>query len=131
MSRSHTVVRGALFLGVATALTAAVACNTDTHLVVPVPANPIFQNYVAIGNSLTAGYQSSGINDSTQRQAYSYLLAKQMGTRFAYPSLTAPGCAPPVNNFLAQSRVTLAGAPASTSTTCALRDPAFVTAVLN
>jgi lysophospholipase L1-like esterase len=97
----------------------------------PAPANPIFQSYVAIGNSLTAGYQSGGINDSTQRQAYSYLLAKQMGTRFAYPSLKAPGCAPPVNNFLTQSRVTLAGAPPSTSATCALRDTGSITAILN
>ncbi|HEY4218345.1 MAG TPA: SGNH/GDSL hydrolase family protein [Gemmatimonadaceae bacterium] len=127
MSRSQPAVRGALFVGLA-AITAAVAvaCNGDTHLVNPPFASPIFQSYVAIGNSLTAGYQSGGINDSTQRQSYAYLLAHQMGTRFAYPSLKAPGCPPPVNNFLAQTRV-----GNGTASTCALRDPASVTAILN
>jgi lysophospholipase L1-like esterase len=123
MSRSHKVARGALFLGVAAAL---FGCTSDTHLVNPSVANPIFQSYVAIGNSLTAGYQSGGINDSTQRQSYAFLLAHQMQTRFAYPSLKAPGCPPPVNNFLAQTRV-----GNGTSVTCALRDPASVTGVLN
>jgi len=55
-------------------------------------------SYVALGNSITAGYQSGGINDSTQRQSYALLLARQMGTRYAYPALTMPGCAPPINN---------------------------------
>jgi lysophospholipase L1-like esterase len=128
MSRSHTVVRGALLLG---AVGAMVACNSDTHLVVPPVADPIFQSYVSLGNSITAGYQSGGINDSTQRLAYPVLLAKQMGTRFAYPSLVMPGCAPPVNNFLAQTRVTLTGSAASTASTCLLRNPASVTAVIN
>jgi lysophospholipase L1-like esterase len=123
MSRSHEVVRGALVLGIAAAL---FACTGDTHLVNPPVASPIFQSYVAIGNSLTAGYQSGGINDSTQRQSFAFLLARQMGTRFAYPSLKAPGCPPPINNFLAQTRV-----GNGTSVTCALRDPASVTATLN
>ena len=34
---------------------------------------------------IKAGYQSGGINDSTQKQSYAVLLAKQMHTRFAYP----------------------------------------------
>lgn len=70
----------------------------------------VFSSYVAIGNSLTAGYQSSGISDATQKQSFAYLLAQQMGTRFAYPSLTNPGCPAPVINFLTQTRP--AGAPA-------------------
>jgi lysophospholipase L1-like esterase len=128
MSRTHALSRGALLLGAGMAM---LACSTDHSLVLPTPTDPIFQSYVALGNSLTAGYQSGGINDSTQRQSYAVLLAKQMNTRFAYPSLAMPGCPPPVNNFLAQTRVTLKGAPASTSTTCALRNPSSVTAVLN
>ena len=128
MHRLHTSVRGALLLGVASTVA---ACNSDTHLVLPTVKNDIFSSYVALGNSITAGYQSGGINDSTQRLSYAVLLAKQMGTRFAYPSLVMPGCPPPVNNFLTQTRVTPKGAAASTGTTCLLRDPLSVTAVIN
>jgi hypothetical protein len=65
----------------------------------------MFDSYVAIGNSITAGFQSSGITDSTQRRSYAFLLAQSMGTRFAYPSLNNPGCPSLINNFLLQSRV--------------------------
>lgn len=111
---------------VAAALTVAaivVSCSeTDNDVLGPRPtgANSIFQNYVALGNSITAGYQSSGINDSTQRRAYPVLLAQQMGVRFAYPRLAGPGCAPPVIDFLTQSRGTFGGT-ANTSTTCLAR----------
>ena len=128
MYRSHTIARGALLLGAAGAI---VACNSDTHLVIPTVNNNIFRSYVALGNSITAGYQSGGINDSTQRLSYPVLLANQMGTRFAYPSLAMPGCAPPVNNLLTQTRVTPKGYPASTATSCYLRNPSSVTAVIN
>ena len=59
----------------------------------------LFDSYVALGNSLTAGWQSGGINDSTQRQSYAYLLARQAGARFVYPSLAMPGCPVPATNF--------------------------------
>src|SRR6478672_13725223 len=106
MSRTHTVVRGALLLG---AVAAFAACSSNDTIFGLTAVNPIFASYVALGNSITAGYQSGGINDSTQKQSYAVLLAKQMNTRFAYPSLKMPGCPPPVNNLLTQSRVTLAG----------------------
>ena len=128
MSRTHTVVRGALLLG---AIAAFAACSSNDTIFGLTPVNPIFTSYVALGNSITAGYQSGGINDSTQKQSYALLLAKQMNTRFAYPSLKMPGCPPPVNNLLTQSRVTLAGQPASTSTTCAYRDTNSVKLTLN
>src|SRR5258705_9335368 len=86
----------------------------------------IFRNYVAIGNSITAGWQSGGINDSTQQQAYPRLLAIQMGTPYKYASLVTPGWPPPVGNFQTQARVGGATAPP-----CALRAPASVTDVLN
>src|SRR5215217_9510805 len=114
MSRTQVLVRGALGslgLGVAAAM---VACDTGANTLGPKVVDPIFRNYVAIGNSITAGYQSGGINDSTQRQSYAVLLARAMGTRFAYPSLAMPGCAPPLTNLLTQTRVTLAGSSAST-----------------
>lgn len=128
MSRTHTVVRGALLMG---ATAGFMACHADNFILAPTPIDPIFTNYVSLGNSITAGYQSGGINDSTQAQSYAVLLAKQMKTRFAYPALAKPGCPPPVNNLLTQTRVTLNGQPASTPTTCAFRSQASVTATLN
>src|SRR5262249_23154204 len=98
MTRTR-IARGALLAAGA----AMVACQADTHISDPTPLNPLFSTYVAMGNSITAGYQSGGINDSTQRQSYAYLLARQMSTRFAYPSLVMPGCPPPVSNLLTQA----------------------------
>src|SRR3954468_9650341 len=125
---NRILFRGAALLSVV----AASACTDKTAKVLgprPADANGIFQSYVSLGNSITAGYQSAGINDSTQQRSYAVLLAKQMGTRFAYPSLVNPGCPPPLNNFLTQTRVTPTGFPASTSASCYLR--ANTVAILN
>ena len=84
--------------------------------------NAIFQSYVAIGNSITAGYQSSGINNAGQLAAYPTLLAAQMGTRYAYPALASVGCPPPIINFQTQARPT-----GTTAATCALRDSTAAT----
>ncbi len=126
MSRTHSAARGALLLGAVAAF--ATACNSDNAILGPRANDPIFQSYVALGNSITAGFQSGGINDSTQKQSYALLLAKAMNTRFAYPALAGVGCPPPVNNLLTQTRV---GGATSTSTTCQLRSPASVTELLN
>ncbi len=104
------------------------ACQSD-HAVLGSPSpsgGDIFKSYVAIGNSITAGYQSGGINDSTQRQSYARLLATAMGTQYHYASLNMPGCVPPIANTQTGARV--AGA---TSSTCALRATASATDVLN
>jgi lysophospholipase L1-like esterase len=100
--------------------------NNDAVGPQPVGANAIFQNYVAIGNSITAGFQSSGISDATQQVAYPRLLAVQMGTRYAYPSLAGVGCPPPITNFQTQTRPT-----GTTGTTCQLRTAATATDILN
>ncbi|GLC27155.1 SGNH/GDSL hydrolase family protein [Roseisolibacter agri] len=75
------------------------ACAKDPELLLapapPATANAAFMSrYVAIGNSITAGYQSGGINDSTQRRAYPALIARALGTSYSAPFLTGPGCAP-------------------------------------
>ena len=77
---------------------AVVACESSRDLFGPNPplGGEIFRSYVAIGNSITAGWQSGGINDSLQQQAYPRLLAIQMGTPYQYASLVAPGCPPPL-----------------------------------
>ena len=45
------------------------ACHND-ELFRPAaqPTNALFARYVSMGNSITAGFQSGGINDSTQLQ---------------------------------------------------------------
>jgi lysophospholipase L1-like esterase len=51
---------------------------------------------VAIGNSLTAGFQSSGLVEDFQLNSYPYLLAQQMGkTEFEQPLIAAPGIGSP------------------------------------
>src|SRR5690606_18586577 len=128
MSRIRSL-RGIAVAGSALALLA--ACEGPVEIRQPPvsSANGLFDRYVALGNSLTAGYQSGGINDSTQKEGYAYLLGRQMmGDDYAYPQLAGRGCAPPVANFQTQERV---GGPTVTDKTCDLRSAGSVTAVLN
>ncbi len=79
------------------------ACD-DESLMPPTPAaGAMFARYVAIGNSITAGFQSGGINDSTQEESYAVLLARQFGleldVEFNIPRLAFPGCPPPLVNI--------------------------------
>src|ERR1051325_10937737 len=124
MFRIQHIVRGALS---AVVLGGALSCTSDHSAILTPVVNPIFRSYVALGNSITAGFQSDGINDSTQSRSYAVLLARQMSTRFAHPSLVMPGCRPPIASFTTQARV----GTGSTSTTCLLRNPASVTQILN
>ena len=51
---------------------------------------------VAVGNSLTAGFQSSGMMEAFQLNSYPFLLAQQMGkTEFEMPWVSAPGIGVP------------------------------------
>ncbi|HVA56970.1 MAG: SGNH/GDSL hydrolase family protein [Gemmatimonadaceae bacterium] len=122
------LLRGAAVAGLLGTL---VSCQAE-HTVGPLySAGPLFQSYVSLGNSLTAGYQSGGIDDSTQQRGYAVLLARQFGTRFAYPSLLNPGCPPPISVFQTGARVTPTGYPPSTEASCYLRNPTSVTDILN
>ncbi|HEV2130597.1 MAG TPA: SGNH/GDSL hydrolase family protein [Longimicrobiaceae bacterium] len=56
----------------------------------------LFRRYVALGNSITAGFESEGINDSTQMNAYSVLLAAKAGAQFNVARLQKPGCPAPL-----------------------------------
>ena len=118
----HRAVPAAVLLAVL------VGCE-HTDLVSP-PRNAVnrtlFLSYVAIGNSVSAGFQSGGILDTTQIESFAAILAHQAGTRYAYPALRSPGCPPPIVNFQTQARL---GGP--TAPPCSLRDPASVTAALN
>lgn len=111
-------------------LVVATGCTDKAAKVLgPTPqGNGLFDRYVSVGNSITAGWQSDGINDSTQKQSYAFLLAQQMGTRFAYPSFSKPGCTPPIANWVTQKRIdSLAPVPNG----CALRDATKATDILN
>ncbi|MGI8402344.1 MAG: SGNH/GDSL hydrolase family protein [Gemmatimonadaceae bacterium] len=124
MLRLTPITRVAI-LGAAAAL---LACSENRELLgTETPAGgEIFKSYVALGNSITAGYQSSGINDSTQRQSFARLLAGQMGTQYHYAALSLPGCPPPLANTQTGARVGGATAPP-----CALRIGSSVTDILN
>jgi lysophospholipase L1-like esterase len=105
------------------ALVAALAACDNESLKPPTEqtglVDPMFARYVAFGNSITAGFQSGGINDSTQAQSYANLLAGQMGTEFNLPLLNKPGCPPPYVNVFTQE--VLAGNTPVPG--CGLRNP--------
>ena len=91
----------------------------------PIPSGgEQFSTYSAIGTSIGAGIQSAGINDSTQREAYTTQLAEAMGLTpgvdWFYPSFAGFGCPAPFTNPLTQARLG-GGTPP-----CSRRDPASV-----
>src|SRR5829696_2118393 len=52
----------------------------------------LFVRYVSMGNSITAGFQSGGLNDSLQSRAYPVFLAARAGATFNAPLVARPGC---------------------------------------
>jgi len=74
------------------------ACVGDDEVLNPAvdpAAGALFVRYVSLGNSITAGFQSAGIVDSTQRNAYPNLLARAAGNiPFNQPLFARPGCPP-------------------------------------
>ncbi|HEX4560258.1 MAG TPA: hypothetical protein VH113_00385 [Gemmatimonadales bacterium] len=115
---TKTTMRYLAALGIL--LGAAAACNNDElfHNSTMDPVDPLFTRYVAMGNSLTAGFQSAGVNDSTQVQACPAVLALQMHTPFWQPLMNRPGCTPPIVSVFSVPRTYVGGAPAGA---CALR----------
>ena len=73
------------------------------------PVDPLFARHVAIGNSITAGFQSGGISDATQRASFPALIARQARAPYSYASLGA-GCPPPITDL----RLALSGGGVST-----------------
>lgn len=98
----------------------AAACFSDEKLNSPSAptGGTLFARVVSMGNSITAGFQSAGINDSTQRQSYAFLLAQRAGSPYYYASLNDPGCPAPFDVNTTQHRV-----GGGSSTSCALRAP--------
>jgi len=123
MYRTRYLARGVVAV---MAISAISACSRSDDVVRVKPVDPLFTTYVSIGNSFTAGFQSGGINDSTQRQSYAVLFAQAVNTPFRIPLLNRPGCPPPIDNFVTQHRV-----GGGSDSTCALRTPARTPGPLN
>ena len=87
-----------LFYGSLTALgLLLVACDEDDKATTPAPT-PIntgdadFSRYVAIGNSLTAGFQSNALSERDQAYSYPSLIAQHIGVPdFQQPLMRDPG----------------------------------------
>ncbi len=112
------------------ALPLATGCRSDEALNPPDLSNNggLLQRYVSMGNSITAGFQSAGINDSTQLESYAVLFAEQAGAPFFVPLLNQPGCPAPftINSTSPPTRLGGAG-----SSDCSLRNPAALPYVSN
>ncbi len=85
----------------------AAGCRADEKLNSPDLSNNngLLQRYVALGTSISAGFQSAGISDSTQRRAFPVLVATQAGAAFNWPRLAGRGCPAPWVNNVTQARV--------------------------
>lgn len=73
-----------------------ISCDDFSELDAPVK-QPVetgsadFTRFVAIGNSITAGYQSGTIYQSGQMYSYPNLIAQQVGVKFEMPYVSDPG----------------------------------------
>jgi hypothetical protein len=112
----------------ALALPLLAGCHEDDSLNSPdlSTSNGLMERYVAMGNSITAGFQSAGINDSTQHLSYAVLFAGAANAPFHIPSLQGRGCPPPFTNNVTQTRV-----GGGTSSTCDLRQDEVLPYVSN
>jgi lysophospholipase L1-like esterase len=112
----------------ALALPLLAGCHEDDPLNSPdlSTSNGLMQRYVSMGNSITAGFQSAGINDSTQHESYALLFADAANAPFFVPSLQGRGCPPPFTNNVTQERV-----GGGTAGTCDLRQDEILPYVSN
>ncbi len=77
------------------------ACVDDDQSILQTqtPANggELFVRYVALGNSITAGFQSGGLTAVMQDSSYPRLLATRASVvRFGQPFIAGPGCPQPM-----------------------------------
>jgi hypothetical protein len=93
------VLRVAALAGVAV-LGACVGDGDELITTAPPAGVEMFTRYVSLGNSITAGFQSAGLNDSLQVRAYPVLLAARAGATFNAPLIARPGCPRPYTAYL-------------------------------
>lgn len=71
-------------------------CKDRTEITAPQPLSPIsgtadLTRFVTIGNSITAGYQSSSLYEGAQVYSFGNLIAQQVNTTFAMPLISGNG----------------------------------------
>jgi hypothetical protein len=118
--------RGALALAGLAAVVTLAACGEDDIDVTSPPdlEAQLFQRYVALGNSITAGYQSGGLNDSLQNRSYARVLATEIfKTSYQVNLLRKPGCPAPTTSF---GGARLGGATAPPCSLITTTTPRFV-----
>jgi hypothetical protein len=71
------------------------ACNPEIEVPAPVTGTADFSNYIAVGNSLTAGYADNGLYEESQMQSYPKLISQQMNnitsSNFVQPDIPGNG----------------------------------------
>jgi GDSL-like Lipase/Acylhydrolase len=90
------LLSGLLLLGACTYSPPEPAEDPTQPRVPPVAGNADFSKYVALGNSLTAGFMDNALYQEGQQSAYPVILGGQMkkvngGAPFNFPALGAPG----------------------------------------
>lgn len=71
-----------------------VACEDRSDLTAPSAPNTgdaDFTRFVSIGNSLTAGYQSNSLYESSQVYSFGKIIANQVGVPYEQPIISEPG----------------------------------------
>jgi len=120
------------------------ACSPD-HTTAPASLRPadaaadrseargVFQRYVAIGTSVSMGWQSDGVVDSTQRTSWPAQLAARAERDLSQPLIATPGCrsplVAPLITFLRLSGESAAADPSTLS--CAPLDAGVTLPVSN
>lgn len=113
-NQSHRIRRAFGALAVAVLAVAAASCLNDESAITPeIRGGELFDRYVSLGNSITSGFQSGGINAQTQAAAYPVQLAAKAQAYFNFPALASPGCPPLLVGPLTTER--------ESSVPCALR----------
>ncbi len=119
MTRNWSLVPCALLLaGVA-------ACNDSKVSIGPV-GRAAFERYVAIGTSVSMGWNADGVTFSTQQHSWPAQLANFANVTFSLPLIQSPGCTPPIITPLAfQKRLDNTSAAAA-SAVCAANFPGIL-----
>lgn len=139
---SHTVVRPAAACLLVGTLAGASACAdaplapraSRPAVVLPSPSldggggsegRGVFQRYVAIGTSVSMGWQSDGVLAASQETSWPAQLARLAHRELALPRVAFPGCGAPLTAPLA-SGLRVSGEPAAApldARACAPNDP--------
>jgi hypothetical protein len=64
-------------------------CEPNIDVPAPSSGGADFSNYIAVGNSLTAGYADGGLYDDAQMQSYPAIIAGQINKNITYYLYTA------------------------------------------